>query len=260
VDVITEDAIAFIKRKRSQPFYVYVSFYPPHPPFSVPEKYLERYKDIPDDQQRTYYAMCEKVDEKVGDLLETLDELRLTDNTLVVFTSDHGHNFVYRWNNHYKRICYDTAARVPLIARFPGVIPKGRCIEGLLSSVDLTPTLMDLLGQPVPPGLQGLDFADLVRGKSDRGRDYVFIENVPFTDAPDKGEERCVLNDRYKLILSTQRPPELYDLRNDPEEVHNRWADMKSTPLISQLLAQLQDWAEQTHDSLTPKLIAAAKP
>ena len=260
VDVITEDAIAFLKRPRTKPFYVYVSYYPPHPPFSVPEKYLARYKDITDPDQRTYFAMCEKIDEKVGELLATLDELHVADNTLVVFTSDHGHNFVYRWNHHYKRLCYDTAARVPLIMRMPGVIPKGRRIDTLFSSVDLTPTLMDLLGQPVPAGLQGLDFAALVRGQSDKGRDYVFIENVPFTGFPEKGQERCVLDSRYKLILSNRRPPELYDMQSDPDEVNNQWDKLKSSAEVRQLLDQLQKWADRTKDTLAPELIAAAKP
>ncbi len=260
VDVIAEDAVAFLKRERTQPFYVYVSFYPPHPPFSVPQKYLERYKDIADKEQRIYYAMCEKVDEKVGELLGALDETGVADRTLVVFTSDHGHNFIQRWNNHYKRVCYDTAARVPLIMRLPGVIPRGRRVEALLSSVDLTPTILSLIGQPIPSGLQGIDFAPLARGKTDKGRDYAVIENVPFTDHPEKGEERCVLDGRYKLILSTQRPPELYDLRSDPGEVNNRWEEMKSSPTARQLLAQLQGWGEKTHDALASRLVAKARP
>ncbi|MBI4579953.1 MAG: sulfatase-like hydrolase/transferase [Planctomycetes bacterium] len=260
VDVITEDAIAFLKRGRTQPFYVYVSFYPPHPPFSVPEKYLDRYKNIADRDQRTYYAMCEKIDEKVGELLEALEDLGVADSTLVVFTSDHGHSFIYRWNHHYKRLCYDTASRVPLIMRMPGVIPKGRRVDVLFSSVDLTPTILDLLGQPVPSGLQGLDLAALARGDTDKGRDHAFIENVPFTGNPDKGEERCVLDGRYKLILSSRRPPELYDLRDDPDEVANRWGELKSSPAVRRLISQLQAWAEKSHDTLAPELIAATIP
>lgn len=260
VDVITEDAIAFLKRPRTQPFYAYVSFYPPHHPFSVPDKYVTRYKDIQDQEMRIYYAMCEKVDEKVGELIKALDELGVADKTLVVFTSDHGHNFVKRWNDHYKRICYDTASRVPLVMRMPGVIPKDRRIDSLLSSVDLTPTIVSLLGQPVLLGLQGIDFADLARGRDDKGRDYVFMENVPFTGNPDQGEERCVLDGRYKLILSTQRPPELYDLGSDPEEVNNRWSEMKSSVVVGQLLPQLRNWAVKTKDSLALKLIAAVGP
>jgi uncharacterized sulfatase len=220
---------------------------------------MARYKDIPDRDQATYYAMCEKIDEEVGELLKAIDDLGVADNTLVVFTSDHGHNFIQRWNKHYKRICYDTASRVPLIMRFPGAIPRERRVDALFSSIDLTPTIMGLIGRKAPADMQGLDFADLARGKTDTGRDYAFIENVPFTGLPEKGEERCVLDGRYKLILSTQRPPEFYDLRNDPDEANNRWKEINSEPLVQQLLSQLQDWAEKTKDTLAPKLIAAAK-
>jgi arylsulfatase A-like enzyme len=85
------------------------------------------------------------------------------------------------------------------------------------------------------------------------------MENVPFTGKAEQGEERCVLDSRYKLILSTQRPPEMYDLRNDPDEINNRWDEMKSSPPAGQLLAQLRNWAEKTNDSLAPKLIDKVK-
>ena len=260
VDVITEDTIRFIRQGRSKPFYVYVSFYPPHPPYSVPAEYIERYKDIKDKNERIYYAMCTKVDEKVGEMLAVLDELGIAENTLVVFTTDHGHNFEWRWNHHNKRLCYDPSARIPLVARMPGVIPKGRQVEGLISSVDLVPTMLSLIGQPVPPGVQGQDMSGLARGKVDKGRDYVFMENIPYPYKREKGEERCVMDERYKLILSTHRPPELYDLKEDPREVDNRWGEMKSSDVVVRLIGQLQAWAERTEDELAPRLIRAARP
>jgi arylsulfatase A-like enzyme len=259
VDVVTDDAIKFIRRPRNQPFYAYVSYYPPHPPFSVPAEYEQRYKGIADSEKRLYYAMCTKVDEGVGQLLKTLDDAGLADNTLVIFNSDHGHNLVYRWNKHYKRLCYDTSARVPLIVRMPGVVRAGRQSDALLSSVDLVPTMLSLIGKPIPSGLQGRDFSDLVRGQTDKGRDYVFIENVPFTNAPEKGEERCVLNSQWKLILSTRRPPELYEYKVDSKEANNRWAEMKDAPVVADLLKQLGNWATETRDALAPELIKAVR-
>ncbi len=259
VDVITDDAVTFIRKTRDKPFYVYVSYYPPHPPFSVPAEYEERYKGIADRERRIYYAMCTKVDEAVGRLLKTLEDAGLAKHTLVVFTSDHGHNFEYRWNKHHKRLCYDTSARIPLIARMPGAIPAGRRSEGLGSSVDLVPTMLSLIGKPVPAGLQGRDLADLLRGKTDKGRDYVFIENWPFVSAPDKGVERCVLDDRWKLILSTKRPPELYEYKVDDKEVTNLWETKKDEPFVVGLLEQLGRWAEETRDEVAPGLIKEAR-
>lgn len=255
VDVITDDAIAFLKKTRTRPFYLYVSYYPPHPPYSVPEAYHERYKGVEPREKRIYLAMCTKIDEAVGTLLKSLADLGLAGNTLVVFTSDHGHNFTLRWNHHLKRLCYDTSARVPLLMRLPGTIPAGRVTEGLISSVDLTPTILSLIGRPVPPGLQGQDLSALVRGRADKGRACVFIENVPFPFAPQKGEERCVFDGRWKLILSTQRPPELYDPQADPEESNNRWAEKAASPVVARLLEQLDRWARDTKDPLAPRLL-----
>jgi len=259
VDVITEDAVRFLRQMRTTPFYAYVSYYPPHPPYSVPQPYIDRYKDIPEQNKRVYYAMCTKVDEGIGDLLKTLDDLGVADHTLVVFTSDHGHNFIHRWNDHDKRLCYNTAARIPLLMRQPGVIPAGRRTDGLISSVDLTPTILSLLDRPVPAGLQGNNLNSFARGQTDRGREFVFIENVPFTNNPDKGEERCVFDGRWKLILSTKRPPELYDLKADPAESLDRFSQDKDSPTVAKLLEQLTEWGRETKDPLAAKLIAAAR-
>ncbi len=260
VDVITDDAVAFLRRPREGPFYVYVSYYPPHPPFSVPPAYVERYKDITDHDRRIYYAMCTKVDEQIGRLLDALDEIKAAGNTLVIFTTDHGHNFERRWNDHHKRLCYDTSARIPLLMRFPGVIPANRTTKGLISSVDLVPTMLALIRRPVPDHLQGLDASRLARGETDSVRDFVFMENVPFTSKPDQGVERCVRDTRWKLILSTRRSPELYDMNDDPEEETNRWAGMRDSEDVKRLEAALARWADQTQDDLAPRLLAAARP
>lgn len=255
VDVIVEDAIHFIREHRDGPFYLYVSLYPPHPPYSVPNEYEERYKEIADRQQRTYYAMCTKVDEKVGDLLAAIDELRIADQTLVVFTADHGHNFERRWNNHDKRLCYDAAARLPLLMRWPGVLPEKGRPEGLISSVDLAPTILSMVGEAVPTDMQGLDMSRLARGTDRHGRRFAFIENLPFPFAREKGEERCVLDENWKLILSTHRDPELCEYREDPGETRNRWDQMRNTETVAGLKKALANWALETRDELAPKLL-----
>ena len=254
-DVITEDAVAFIREHQDKPFYTYVSYYPPHPPYSVPPGYEEHYKHIEDRNQRIYYAMCTKIDENVGQLLTTLDDLKLTDRTLVVFTSEHGHYFDHEWNDHDKRLCYDTASRIPLLMRFPGVIPDGQRISGLISSVDLTQTLMELIGQKSPTGLQGEDLSTLARGKTDRGREYIFIENIPYPFNREKGEERCVFDGKWKLILSTKRSPELYDLDSDPTESENVFSEERGNDPVQRLCRALESWSKETKDELTPALL-----
>ena len=131
--------------------------------------------------------------------------------------------------------------------------------DGLVSSVDLVPTMLRLIDQPIPDGLQGRDYSELARGKRDTGRDYVFIENIPYPFNRDKGEERCVMDERYKLILSTVRPPEVIDLERDPDEKNNYWDEMKAGPVVKRLMDRLEKWGRDTNDALTPKLIAAVR-
>lgn len=269
VDKITDDAIEFLEDHHDRPFYLHVSFYPPHPPYTVPEKYEELYSEIyPDDEhRRIYYAMCTKVDEQIGRLIGKLHSLGIADNTLVVFTSEHGHFFEQRWNEHEKRLCYDTASRVPLLMKFPGRVTEGSATRELISSVDLTQTILGLLNIAGPQGLQGKDLSDLVTGKSTSGREAVFIENFPYIDkgeTPGKynnepdwgtGEERCVRTLEWKLILSTVREPELYDMTQDPEEQNNLWAKMKNTRDAAELLTLLHRWGVETGDDLAPQLV-----
>lgn len=257
VDVITDDAIAFIKENRDTPFYAFLAYYPPHPPYSVPKKYEEMYRDLfpKDRRRRIYYGMCTKVDQQVGRLLATLDELGVAENTLVVFTSEHGHLFDHRWNDHSKRLCYDTASRIPLLMRMPGVIPKNRSTTEMISSVDLVPTIMSLLGQKPPAGLGGQDLSGMARNTATRGRDAVFIENTPYPYQPDKGLERCVRDRRWKLILSTVRAPELYDMTHDPDELNNRWEAMKDSAEVGELEDRLKSWASRTGDKLAGQLL-----
>ncbi len=121
-EAITPDVIDFMTRDASQPFVAFASYYPPHPAYSVPKAYEEMYADVyPDDERRRiYYGMVSAVDDAVGRLLKALDDSGMAGNTLVVFTTEHGHYFEHRWNDHDKRLCYDTSARIPMLMRFPG--------------------------------------------------------------------------------------------------------------------------------------------
>lgn len=265
-EVLAFDAIDFMGADPDKPFCCFASFYPPHPPYSVPEHYEGMYADQypEDDQRRKYYAMCTAVDDAVGRLLASLDEQGVADDTLVVFTTEHGHHFDHRWNDHSKRLCYDISARIPMLMRFPGVIPTGQQSENLICSVDLYQTMTSLLGLSAGEGLDGWDLSDQIRGKTDEGRASLVMVNVPFIDKngrphqPDlvKGEERCVVQGDWKLILSTVREPELYHLPSDPGERMNRWSDSKDSENVRRLKGELRQWGEKSRDRLTSELLA----
>jgi len=264
-EVLTADAIEFIKSSK-RPFYGVVSYYPPHPPYSVPRQFEKMYEDLypEDERRRKYYAMCTAIDESVGRLLKTLEEEGISEQTLVVFTTEHGHHFNFAYNNHEKRTCYDEAARIPLLMRFPGVIPPGQVSNALINSVDLYPTLSALLGFTVQDKIDGLNQSEFIRQRASITRDYLVIENVPFIDkttkphrpAYEKGVERCIVTDQWKLILSTLRKPELYRRGgDDPEENNNLWEQFRDLDEVRRLKSHLRSWSIKTNDPLTHSLI-----
>ena len=262
-EVLSKDVIDFMRKNQETPFFAVLSMYPPHTSYSVPARYEKMYQDdYPDDKsRRRYYAMCTAVDDAVGRVLTALKKLDLDKNTLVIYTSEHGHYFDKRWNNHHKRLCYDVSARIPLLMRYPGIIPAGQRSEMLINSGDLTPTLLGLMGHDVPK-VDGLNFSAQIRGESKEFPAYTVMVNVPFINKKEKpnqpmiekGEERAIVHDRYKLILSTVRDPELYDLTADPGETSNLW-NSQNRSAVGRMRTHLSEWADRTGDTLAPKLI-----
>jgi len=197
-DVQTDLAIQRLRAHKAseKPFALFLSLGTPHDPwdhFNVPGNYLEQFKDAeftlpgnykPDDDpyadkwgrlndwqrreltewMRVYYAMTANLDDNVGRLLKEVTRLGLDENTIVVFTSDHGEMFGAQ-GRRAKNIFYDEAVRVPFLFRQPGRIPAGKHSELPLNSPDIMPTLLSLMGQDVPDTAQGFDYAAAVLGK-----------------------------------------------------------------------------------------------
>ena len=266
-EALADDAIAFMTKEKESPFFAVVSIYPPHRPHIAPQGYKELYKNIfPESRKRRkYYGMCTAVDDAVGRILGSLESLGLEDDTLVIFTSDHGFLFEKRWNGHEKRLCYDEAAKIPLIMKYPKGILSNQVSEMNINSVDLTPTILGLAGIPAHTDFDGTDMSIEIIGNSKKTPNYTVLINIPFpykqTEAPphplqlEKGEERCIVHDNWKLIISTIRPPELYELESDPMERQNLWDEKKDFQIVSLLKEYLREWAEKTKDKLTPQLL-----
>ena len=175
VDACTDEAIAFIRRHAMQPFFCYVPFTTPHSPWAAPAANWERFRGIeivqpatqPEkadaDQTRCVHAMLENQDENVGRLLATLDELRLADDTIVVYFSDNGPNGD-RWNGGMagrKGTTDEGGVRSVCFLRWPRGLPRGRTVTQIAGAIDLLPTLTALAGVE-PVGRQPLDGRDLV--------------------------------------------------------------------------------------------------
>jgi len=169
-----------------------------------------------------YYGMTSFMDAHIGRILDKLEDLGIADNTIVVFTSDHGHNL----GNHgliAKAFMYEDNIRVPFIVRWPGHVPAGHTSDALQGLVDLVPTFLTAAGAQVPGEMTGLNQLPAWTGQADRVRDHVLIEH---RHQPTRLTIRSYIDQRYKINLYRGKDwGELFDLKEDPDEVRNVWDD-----------------------------------
>lgn len=169
-----------------------------------------------------YYGMISFIDAGVGRILETLDRLGIADNTIVVFTTDHGHFLGQHGLIAKGAFHYEDLLRIPMIVRAPGV-PAGSRVEGLQSLIDYAPTFLSAAGLDVPLQTQGVDQWPTWTGAADSVRDHVMVEN---RHQPTAVHLRTYIEDRYKITAYRDQPyGELFDLADDPGEHRNRFDD-----------------------------------
>jgi arylsulfatase len=202
-----------------------------------------------------YWAMCDLIDVQVGRILDALRRTGQRDNTIVVFQTDHGEMLgdhgIYLKGPYF----YEPAVRVPLIVSWPGTLAPGRRSRALVEYVDLAPTLLDAVGLPRQPGMQGRSLWPLLSGAADldRHRADVYCEYynaMPWHTDP-AAQATMVRTDAYKLVaVHGQDTGELYDLRVDPGERHNRWHDTELAAVKTDLLRRLCDRMAWTVDPL----------
>lgn len=215
-DRCTDAAIAFLEKQADseKPFVAVVSYYPPHDPYSAPKRFYEPYrgKGIP---YAGYYAAVSALDEDLARIRATLATTGLKNNTIVIYYSDHGDTFWYRREGEHKFVCFDDAIRIPFLVEGPGIAPGSRSAAPV-GLQDLTPTMLDFAGLPVPVELHGRSIKPLLMGKTPADwRDDYYVETITHIS---KIEQRSVRTERWKLIASATGAHELYDLEVDPEE------------------------------------------
>jgi len=253
-DLETDQAVDFLQRQHGGPFLLFVSYYPPHTPYDPPEKDAALYEKT-ELKPAEYWGAVTAIDRCVGRLLEKLDGLRLRDNTLVIFTADHGDHFGKRPGGSHKGVAYDEAARVPLILRYPGVCDGGKVRDELVSNVDLMPTILDAVGIAAPASLQGASLLGLLSGRAKDWRTLVCTENRESDSQQPGAHSRGIRTDRYKLILREHETKgaaglnELYDHQSDPQERKNLFGPQQAG-VIYGLLDQFTAWAKGTGDTL----------
>lgn len=261
----TRDAQTYLRQHADddRPFVLTVSYGIPHFPHHTA---LQEYKDlyplesiqlppnVPQELQEKarreaqgYYAHCTALDKCVGDLLATLEQTKLAERTILVFTSDHGELL----GSHggpptMKHLPWDESARVPFLLRWPAAHgPQGRVMQTPLTTPDILPTLLGLAGVPVPDTVEGEDLSGLVRGQpepADRAALYMAV--APFAGRGFNREYRAIRTCRYTYVRGLEGPWLLFDDRQDPHQLENlierpEWASLRAD-LDSRLQAQLK--------------------
>ncbi len=268
---ISDRAIQWLRTHADRSFFLWLHYIDPHDPYAPPEPHNERWdpdytgrwkessgiifnlrigqiltSEEMDHIEALYDGEVAYCDEHVGRVLEELDRLGLTENTLVVLTSDHGEEFWDHGGVMHGHTLYEECVRVPLILRFPGRLPQGVRLESRVRLLDVVPTICELLQVESPEEVQGTSMLPLLEapGRSDRP---VYAEALLYF-----GEKKSVEVGAYKLVktLATDRY-ELYNAAQDPEETANLAV---LYPTLRDSLAVLLDAWQDSSEALRERL------
>lgn len=213
---------------------------------------------VPDDQalratKARYWGKVSLVDTMVGKIMEKLREKGYAEDTVVVFTTDHGEMM---GDHHllYKSVMYEEATRIPMLLKIPGTL-SGTRVPQPVSHIDVVPTLLDLLQEEIPAHLQGTSWAPYLRtGESIPERPVMIEWSGP--PAPFKGNEdaeplRAIrTTDGWKMTIASDGEGELYNLKTDPKEMHNVFYEEESLARIQKLVSEMNLWQKATGDTV----------
>ncbi len=284
----------FLNTYKDEPFFALVDIGKPHPPYveytqmpayripleSIPAPKVQPLDKVPSVEQckrksfdlehvtdldrkkirRAYYTSVEFADTRVKEIIDEVDRLGLKENTLIIYSADHGdsngeRNCYEKWDTFF----YDEITRVPLIMRMPGSVPAGKKLENLVEFVDIVPTIMELMGIEIPVWVQGKSLLPLIEGKTTGHKDAVFSQGGVEKDAtlrPDPAiqsskqqvvvdfpesmiRSKMIRTDRYKYVYRLEGDHELYDMQNDPDELTNLAYDPRFREVVNGLLQRM---------------------
>ena len=281
------------QRPQGKPFFLWFAALDPHRDYvenSIPKPHRPEDVTVPPYLPDTpevrgelalYYDEIARLDDYVGKVVAELERQGVAENTLVLFISDNGRPFP-----RAKTTLYDSGIKTPLIARWPKTIRRGGFAGGLVSSIDIAPTILQLAGATIPPSVQGKSFAAILADQKSTTRDAIYAEknwhdyedraravrtarfkyirndypDLPLTTSADSGRSPTMdairrLRDAGRLspeqsrIFQTPRPTEeLYDVIADPHEFKNLAADPRHASTLAELREKLNQWGRETDD------------
>jgi N-sulfoglucosamine sulfohydrolase len=290
-EMVADDATAYLKNHTGggEPFYLQVGFFEPHRKFEFGEAKPDTSKGVSvppylvdDESAREEFAAFQgairKVDAAIGRIFDAVDENAVADNTIVIYTADHGIPFPKA-----KCTLYDAGLEVPLIIRRGKTDPRGgTTLTEMISNIDYLPTLLDIIGLDTPECVQGKSFAGLLEGGDYQQREEIFGE-LTYHDY--YNPMRCIRTQRDKLIANFSTAPaimnpsqsylpvcitrvpedpayayhehlQLYDLENDPCEQKDLAGDEQYADIKNRLASRLLDWMKETNDPLLDGAVA----
>ncbi|MGI9066200.1 MAG: sulfatase family protein [Pyrinomonadaceae bacterium] len=211
---------------------------------------------------KNYYRTLLGVDENVGRVLDFLDKNNLSNDTLVIYSSDNGF-FLGEHGLFDKRLMYEPSIRVPLLVRLPSRVKSGQVnSRHMVLNIDVAPTLLEMAGVPVPPWMQGRSFLPQLEGRQIPWRDAFLYEYYEYPAEHCARKNRGIRTERWKLIHFWEQPEEweLYDLKNDPEEMNNLYSQPDHEKRVRELRSHLEMLRRETNDLETPGPAAVAAP
>ena len=243
-DELSNEAVDFIERNSTKPFFLYLSYNAPHTPMQATEKYLSRFDHIEDPLRKVYAAMVSAVDDGVGRVLDKLDELALNENTLVFFLSDNGgarnNGSINTPLRDVKGSIYEGGMRVPFAFRWTGKVPAGLDYDHPISSMDILATMVKLTGVKIAPErpLDGVDLMPFVTGKK-KGKPHESLFWLKW----DAREGAARMGDDKLVLLEKENSLSLYQLNQDIGETKDV-ADAHSQE-VEQLQNAFEAWKKQ---------------
>jgi arylsulfatase A-like enzyme len=300
---LEEKALEFLENHAHEPFMLYINFLEPHMPFFGPLDSLyspedvifpANFYDVPDEEDplshrrkhegdmrrygsteeeireliAKYWGLVTQVDISVGAILDKLESLGISENTIIVYTSDHG-DLMGAHGMVAKGVMYEESVRIPFLLKDPRSNTSSRTIKERVSQIDIVPTLLDLMGHEIPASLEGKSLVPALLAEEFPAED-IFIEwNAdmdyrvrdwagrdiseadPVQQAASPSIRTVISADGWKLSLSNRDKSQLFDLNGDPMEIHNLYYQDEHQDVVKELKAKIDAWQKLTNDTLS---------
>jgi len=242
---VADQALAWLEDAGSSRFFAWVHFFDPHSPYTPPEPFLTRYAN------RRYVGEIAFTDSQVGRILDWLDSRDLTKKTVVVVMGDHGESLGEHGEARHGFFIYEAAIRVPFLIRAPYERMRARRVADVVRSVDVLPTILDLLSLESPGDIEGISLVPLMTGAADTLDLHAYSEAMYPRFHFGWSDLRSLRVGRYKYVAAPR--PELYDIEEDPAELNNLYPErLRTAQGMATVLRELEDRLDASSPEFKP--------